>query len=132
MSLVKRLVHTSQGPIELDLGSFAFFGSHVDVTIFHREDGWASAQQTWNAKWRTENEASSLEDFLSEFAAIPIDEAAQIAEESIREWLNRGGELDDRKLRRMAFVYLGTTFGLAALGGLTLLGLLVILALRLT
>jgi hypothetical protein len=77
------------------------------------------------------NEAS-LAAFLSEIADIPTDEAARIAEESVRAWRERGGEDEDRWERRELIAYLGTTFGLAAIGAIALLALIVVLVIWLT
>jgi hypothetical protein len=122
---VKRLVHTSRGWVELDLSQIAIAGFNVRVTVFGERD-WASAEETWNAKWPV-NEGS-LAAFLSEIADIPVEEAARVAEESVREWRERGGEEEDRWERRELIAYLGTTFGLAAIGAIALLALIALLA----
>jgi hypothetical protein len=126
---VKRLVRTSRGWIELDLDSIEFAGFHVRVAVFHAE-GWASAEETWNAKYPMEGR--SFATFLADIARIPEDEAARIAEESIREWRERGGEREDRAEKRQTIAFLATTFGLAGIGALALLALVVLLAIRLT
>jgi hypothetical protein len=121
---LKRLVRTTRGWIELDLHQIAIAGFSVRVTVFGDRD-WASAEETWNAKWPV-NEGS-LAAFLSEIADIRLDEAARIAEESVRAWRERGGEDEDRWERRELIAYLGTTFGLAAIGAIALLALIVLL-----
>jgi hypothetical protein len=118
---VKRLVRTSQGWVELDLTKISIAGFNVRVTVFGDRD-WASAEETWNAKWPV-NEGS-LAAFLSEIAAIPTEEAAHIAEESVREWHERGGENEDRLGKWEMIAYLGTTFGLAAIGAIALFALI--------
>jgi hypothetical protein len=126
---VKRLVHTSRGWVELDLNQIEIAGFNVRVTVFGDQD-WASAEETWNAKWPV-NEGS-LAAFLSEIADMPTEEAARIAEESVREWHERGGENEDRLGKWEMIAFLGTTFGLAAIGVIALLALIALLVIWLT
>ena len=121
---MKRLVRTSGGWVELDLNQMPISGFSVRVTVFGDEE-WASAEETWNAKWPV-NEGS-LAAFLVDMAEIPLDEASRIAEESVREWRERGGEDEERLGKWEMIAYLGTTFGLAAIGALALLALIAFL-----
>jgi hypothetical protein len=73
-------------------------------------------------KWPV-NEGS-LAAFLVDMAGVPLEEASLIADESVREWRERGGEDEDRWEKREMIAYLGTTFGLAAIGALALLVLI--------
>jgi hypothetical protein len=123
---VKRLVRTSRGWVELDLHEIAIAGFSARVTVFGGEE-WASAEETWNAGWRDD----SLAAFLSDLAGIPPDEAARIADESIRGWHERGGEDADGLGKWEMIAYLVPTFGLAAIGALALLAVIVFLFLRL-
>jgi hypothetical protein len=125
---VKRLVRTSRGWVELDISDMPVAGFNVRVTVFGDRD-WALSEETWNAKWPV-NEGS-LAAYLSEMAYIPMDEASRIAEESVREWRERGGEDEERLGRWEMIAYMGGTFGLAAIGVLALLALVVFLVLRL-
>jgi hypothetical protein len=126
---VKRLVHTSCGWLELDLNEIPFAGFSVRVTVFGDRD-WALAEGTWNAKWPVNH--GSLAAFLSEIADIATEEAGCIAEESLREWHERGGENEDRLGKWEMIAYLGTTFGLAAIGAIALLTLIALLVIWLT
>jgi hypothetical protein len=126
---VKRLVRTSQGWVELDVDEISIAGFHVRVTVFG-EGGWARAEETWNAKWPIDEK--SFEMFLADIAAIPPDEAVRIAEESVREWRERGSETERRSEKRAVIAWLTTMFGLAALGAIALIAITVFLILRLT
>ena len=70
-----------------------FAGFSVRAAVFS-ESGWASTEETWNAKYPIEGQ--SLEGFLADIAGIPDAEAALIVEESVRTWRERGGEDEDR------------------------------------
>lgn len=126
---VKRLVHTSRGWIELDLDQMEFAGFNIRVAVFG-EDGWASAEETWNATWPVDDK--SFEAFLADIAGVPRDEAAQIAQESIDKWRARGGEIEEREEKRKVIAWLASVLGLAALGALALLAVVIIVVLKLT
>jgi hypothetical protein len=83
---VKRLVETTRGWVELDIEKLDRIGVSVRVTVFAESD-WASFDKIWFAKVDDQPFAR----FLSDAADIPVEEAAQIGEESLRLWRERGG-----------------------------------------
>lgn len=94
---VRRLVETSRGWIELDFRANPygrFFrrlgppgGYAVLITPFAK-DGWSQRDEIgWLSG--APNNGKSLSVFLSEIAAIPVEEAERIATESVEEWERR-------------------------------------------
>ena len=94
-------------------------GCSVTLTVFG-DDGWESASETWGERW---NNGESLAGIIEKAASVPREEAERIAE-TLDEWKGRGGA-DADSGGREAIAYLVTTFGLAALGVIALIALVV-------
>jgi hypothetical protein len=116
---MKRLVETSGGQIELDLTKLKIGGLNVRVSVFG-DDGWDAARHVWSEQW-SENE--TLADAIGKTVSLPRDEAVRIASETLDQWKARGGEEEDRDGRGVTYV--AATFGLAALGLVALIALVV-------
>ena len=95
---MKRLVQTSSGWIELDFRRSpyprflrrisGFRGYSVLITPFGR-DGWSARDEIG---WLSDapKDGRPFSSFLAEVTAIPLDEAEQIAAQSLEEWERRG------------------------------------------
>jgi hypothetical protein len=124
----KRLVQTSSGPIEIEIGENRTHGLWVAVSPF-AESGWqARPTKAWTSK---QNAGESLSSFLEVFVPLPAVEAAQLASDVQgpwrNEWAKSGGEAETRSLERWTTVVVaGAT--LVVLLGLTGLGLVIWLA----
>jgi hypothetical protein len=94
---MKRFVETSRGWIELEfrpepfgrlfrrLGAADSYG--VIVTPF-AADGWSRSDETgWLSG--ASSDGQSLPAFLADVAGIPIEEAEEVAAESVEEWQRR-------------------------------------------
>jgi hypothetical protein len=112
---MQRLVETSGGRIELDLTKLKIGRLNGRVSVFG-DDGWDTARHVWSEQ-SSENE--TLADVLEKTADLSRDEAERIASETLEQWKTRGGEEEDRDGR--AVTYVGATFGLAALGTIALI-----------
>jgi len=119
----KRLVHTSSGPIEIEISENRTHGLWVAVSPF-AESGWqARPTKAWMSK---QNAGESLASFLEVFVPLPAAEAAQLAAEvqgSWREeWAKSGGEAATRSLERWTNVVVAgaTVVVLLALTGVGL------------
>jgi hypothetical protein len=100
----RRMVNTSRGLIAVDLDPDprlgpSRLGFSVTVVTFDR-DGW----EVKGKSWLRETADSPLGEFLASFVGLPHEEAealsAQIQGTWIEEWRARGGEEEDRELRR--------------------------------
>jgi hypothetical protein len=118
---VRRLVETSEGWVELDASRIAVSGLCVTVTAFADDLGWESTQKVWNQRYSEEPFA----EVIAEVRGVPADEAERIAAETLDQWRARGGETADRDDGRTVIAYLASTFGLAAVGVLALVALVV-------
>ena len=126
-----RLVHTSRGPIEVELQEPIGLGFGVGVKLYG-EDGWAHAEKLWSSKRGHHSKGESLASFLGTFVGIPAEEAQSLATAISTEWRDdwrkRGGEADSRLLKRGAMILMASVVGLLllALLGVALLVLLLL------
>lgn len=123
-----RLVHTSRGPIEVELQEPIGVGFGVAVKLYG-EDGWAHTEKLWSSKYG-HSEGESLASFLGTFVGLPEEEARNLATaistEWVHDWRKRGGGADSRLTNRWAVIVLASLAGflLLALLGIALLVLL--------
>jgi hypothetical protein len=126
---VKRLVQTSRGPISIGVVYGKEFGLGVTVAVFG-EDGWVSTDGRWFARGAEE----PLEVYLADLVGLDRDEAHAIAEETLRQWRERGGEdrsgFADRVARAQVIARVAAVLLLAATGPLALLAALGFLAVK--
>ena len=103
---MERVVATSEGLISVNLNPDqrlgpARMGFSATIVVFGA-DGWEVKGKTWNRKYAD----SALGEFLASFVGLPREEAEALATDIqgawIDEWRARGGEADDRDLRRFA------------------------------
>jgi hypothetical protein len=116
---MKRVVETSGGRIELDLTKLKIGGLNVRVSVFG-DDGWDAGRHAWSEQY---SESETLSDVLEKSVGLPRDEAERIASETFDQWKARGGEGEDQDSR--AWAYVAATFGLAALGLVALIAVVV-------
>jgi hypothetical protein len=98
----------------------------VRLAVFNNDGGWATEEKTWN-RWSDE----SVEAFVSEIAGIPPDEAREVAARAFDGWRQRGGETEARGEKRKLVAWLVSVFGLATLGGIAIVAILVVLVIQL-
>lgn len=107
--------------MELDATSLEIAGLSVVVTAFDDETGWESTSKNWHQS-RSEGPFATV---IAEVRGVPAEECERIAEETLEQWRARGGETADRGDGWKVISILGTTFGLACVGALALLGFVV-------
>jgi hypothetical protein len=126
-----RLVHTSCGPIEVEVQEVIGRGLGVAVKVYG-ENGWAHAEKLWSSKDGHHSKGESLASFLSVFVGIPEEEADRLATAISTEWMEdwraRGGEAESRLLNRRGIILMASVVGLIllALLGIALLVLLLV------
>jgi hypothetical protein len=126
----KRLVQTSNGPVEIEISENRVHGLWVSVTPF-AESGWqARPTKAWTSN---QNEGEPLAQFLARFVPLSGPEAAQLAADVQgpwrQEWANSGGEGETRSLERWINVSVAavTVVVLLALAGLGLVIWLIVI-----
>jgi hypothetical protein len=123
---VKRLLQTSAGWIEIHVSQEIKSAGGINVGVVRFDaDGWEAAEGWWNRN--LEDERGSLPHVIEQTAKIPAEEASRIADEVLSEWRARGGESEDPT---PVLRYLVPIFGLAAVGGVALIALVVWLVLK--
>jgi len=105
----------------LDVTRIAVAGVGVTVTAFDDDLGWESAQKVSNQRSSEE----PLAEVIAEVRGVSADEAERIAAQTLDQWRARGGEKADRDDGRTVIAILASTFGLAAMGALALVAVVV-------
>jgi hypothetical protein len=123
---VRRLVQTSKGWVELDATRVQVSGLTVIVTAFEDESGWQLESKAWNQRYGNE----TLAEAIVEVRGVDAGDAERIAQETLEQWRERGGETADRERGRTVLAYLVSTFGLAAIGAAAVVALVVWLLVR--
>ena len=120
----RRLVQTSVGPVEIELGREPERMGGRSVTVWTFDgDGWLADSKTWTERYGHHERGETLPAFLTTVIAIPADEADSLAGEILavwfEEWRKRGGEAEEEQLNRRV---VRTVAGSAIVGLLALLG----------
>ena len=88
---MKRLVETSGGRIELDVTEQIKRAGGTSVRVVRFDsDGWQVAEGWWSRN--LDQEAGSLPEVIERIAGVPPAEAKRIADETLRDFRERGGE----------------------------------------
>jgi hypothetical protein len=104
----------------IEMYNLRMVGPSARVTRFG-EDGWqVGATVVWN------NDAeSAFAEVLAEALDVPLDEAVKVAKESLLEWGRRTDPDESQQIRPSMIAALFGTFGLAVVGTVAVLALVV-------
>ena len=109
---MKRIARTSIGWVGLDARQVKIGGLSVTINVFD-DEGWEASSHTWGEDWE---EGVTLGDAIAQTAGLPLEEARQLADDTLREWERRGGVEEYERDSRDVIPMLVGTFGLAAVG----------------
>ena len=119
---MERLVHTSSGWVVIRLFRSPWLGEEVSVQPF-APDGWELRGKTWGSKKGYHEQDEPLEAFLMRALSLTGDEAAllasQILGQWVRDWEERGGAVDARRIVRASYALgavIPVAIALAAVG----------------